>query len=92
MPFLSRSKNAGRFFNILFEKGAEKMNVKKEDIKRYENKIKACNSMTDLLVAMAAWQSFADSHGLTVEEKEDVDRTYIEAEGRLITQVKPTLW
>ena len=48
--------------------------------------------MTDLLVAMAAWQSFADSHGLTVEEKEDVDRAYIEAEGRLITQVKPTLW
>ena len=48
--------------------------------------------MTDLLVAMSAWQSFADSHGLSPEERASVDEAYMKAEASLITQVKPTLW
>lgn len=63
-----------------------------QEIKRYENKIKACSTMTDLLVAMSAWQNFADSRGLSQEERTSVDQAYIKAEENLITQVKPTLW
>lgn len=63
-----------------------------QEIKRYENKIKTCSTMTDLLVAMSAWQSFADSHGLSPEERASVDEAYMKAEASLITQVKPTLW
>lgn len=63
-----------------------------QDIKRYENKIKACSTMTDLLVAMSSWQSFADTRGLSQEERTSVEQAYIKAEENLITQVKPTLW
>ena len=63
-----------------------------QDIKRYENKIKACSTMTDLLVAMSSWQSFADTRGLSKEERASVEQAYIKAEENLITQVKPTLW
>lgn len=63
-----------------------------QEIKRYENKIKACSTMTNLLVAMSSWQSFADSRGLSPEERARVDQAYIKAEENLITQVKPTLW
>ncbi len=63
-----------------------------QEIKRYENKIKTCTTMTDLLVAMSSWQSFADSHGLSPEERKSVDQAYMAAEASLITQVKPTLW
>lgn len=63
-----------------------------QEIKRYENKIKTCSTMTDLLVAMSSWQSFADSHGLSPEERKEVDQAYVKAEASLITQVKPTLW
>lgn len=68
------------------------MNANKAEITGYLNKIKGCATMTDLLVAMASWQSFADARGLTPEERQEVDRAYVEAEGRLITQVKPSLW
>ena len=63
-----------------------------QDIKRYENKIKACSTMTDLLVAMSSCQSFADTRGLSQEERASVEQAYIKAEENLITQVKPTLW
>ena len=63
-----------------------------QDIKRYESKMRACTTMTELLVAMSSWQSFADSHGLSEEEKMPVDRAYMEEEEKLIAQVKPTLW
>ena len=48
--------------------------------------------MTGLLTAMSSWQSFADSRRLSPEERRTVDQAYMEAEARLITQVKPTLW
>jgi len=48
--------------------------------------------MTDLLTAMASWQSFAERKGLTTEQKSSVDQAYIEAEARLITNVKSSLW
>ena len=48
--------------------------------------------MTDLLVAMSSWQSFADTRGLSQEERASVEQAYIKAEENLITQVKPTLW
>lgn len=63
-----------------------------QDIKRYTEKIRSCTTMTNLLVVMSSWQSFADSHGLSEEERQAVDEAYIESEARLIAQVKPTLW
>lgn len=68
------------------------MSAYEQDIKRYETKMRACATMTELLVAMSSWQSFADSHGLSEKEKATVDKAYMEAEAKLITQVKPTLW
>lgn len=68
------------------------MSALEQDILRYENKIKNCTTMTDLLVAMSSWQSFAAGKGLTDEQKAPVDQAYIEAEGRLITKVKSSLW
>ena len=68
------------------------MSAYEQDIKRYETKMRACATMTELLVAMSSWQNFADSHGLSEEEKATVDKAYMEAEAKLITQVKPTLW
>ncbi len=41
-----------------------------EEIKRYETKMKSCTTMTDLLVAMSSWQSYAQSHNLSTEENE----------------------
>ena len=43
------------------------MSAYEQDIKRYETKMRACATMTELLVAMSSWQSFADSHGLSEE-------------------------
>ena len=63
-----------------------------EEIKRYETKMKSCTTMTDLLVAMSAWQSYAQSHNLDPEQKKTVDGAYLKAEERLITAVKPSLW
>lgn len=60
--------------------------------KRYERKLAACTSMTELLLAMSAWQSFADGHGLTPEERASVDAAYLEAEKRLLSNVKQTPW
>ncbi len=68
------------------------MSSYEQDIKRYESKIHACTTMTELLVAMSSWQSFADSHGLSDEERTTVHKAYMEEEAKLITQVKPTLW
>lgn len=68
------------------------MSSYEQDIKRYETKMRACATMTELLVAMSSWQSFADFHRLSEEERATVDKAYMEAEARLITQVKPTLW
>lgn len=63
-----------------------------QEIKRYENKIRNCETMTDLLLAMSSWQSFADRKGLSPEQRKPVDQAYIEAEAKLITKVKPSLW
>ena len=72
--------------------GEKKMASYEQDIKRYESKMRACATMTELLTAMASWQSFAEAHSLTDEERQIVDKAYVEAEAGLITQVKPTLW
>ena len=56
-----------------------------QEIKQYETKMRAAETMTGLLTA-------ADSRGLSAEERRPVDQAYMEAEARLITQVKPTLW
>ena len=50
-----------------------------EEIKRYETKMKSCTTMTDLLVAMSSWQSYAQSHNLSTEEKRMVDEAYLKA-------------
>ncbi|MDO4977664.1 MAG: hypothetical protein Q4E53_10425 [Eubacteriales bacterium] len=63
-----------------------------QQIARFEKKMKSCNSMTDLLIAMSSWQSFCERNMLTEEQRKAVDQAYIEAESRLITQVKPSLW
>ena len=68
------------------------MNALEQEIERYEQKMKNCLTMTDLLTAMASWQSFAERKGLTTEQKSSVDQAYIEAEARLITNVKSSLW
>ena len=63
-----------------------------EEIKRFETKMKSCTTMTDLLVAMSSWQSYAQSHNLEPEQKRTVDEAYLKAEEGLITAVKPSLW
>ena len=63
-----------------------------QEIKQYETKMRAAETMTGLLTAMSSLKSFADSLGLSAEERRPVDQAYMEAEARLITQVKPTLW
>lgn len=68
------------------------MNRTDDEVKRFETKMKACLTMTDLLVAMASWQSYAQSHNLEPEQKRVVDEAYLKAEERLITAVKPSLW
>lgn len=62
------------------------------EIERYEKKMKNAETMTDLLLAMSAWQTYAKSRGLTDEQKAPVDRAYIEAEGRLLANVSKTPW
>lgn len=73
-------------------KGDIHMSSLEQSIKRYENKIKSCTTMTELLVNMSAWQKFAESHALSDEERAAVDQAYMEAEKSLITQVKSSLW
>ena len=63
-----------------------------EEIKRFETKMKSCTTMTDLLVVMSAWQSYAQRHNLEPEQKRTVDEAYLKAEEGLITAVKPSLW
>ena len=63
-----------------------------QETERYEKKMKNAETMTDLLLAMSAWQTFADSRGLSDEQRDPVDRAYIEAEGRLIQTVSKTPW
>ena len=43
------------------------------EIERYEKKMKNAETMTDLLLAMSAWQTYAKSRGLTDEQKAYVD-------------------
>ncbi len=62
------------------------------EILRFENKMKNCSSMTDLLIAMSSWQSFCRNNALTDEQKRRVDEAYLEAEAGLIKNVKTSLW
>ena len=45
-----------------------------QEIKQYETKMRAAETMTGLLTAMSSWQSFADSRGLSAEERIPVDQ------------------
>lgn len=61
-------------------------------IEGYRKKMQNCTSMTDLLVAMASWQSFADSNGLSKEQRKEVDDAYLKAEAVLLAGVSKTPW
>ncbi len=79
------------------ERQEELMEQKREDgmkarIEIYKKKISGCTTMTDLLVAMSSWQSFAEGQGISPEQRAEVDHAYLEAETRLISTVKPSLW
>ena len=63
-----------------------------QEILRFENKMKNCTSMTDLLLAMSGWQGFCRNNALTEEQKRRVDEAYLEAEARLIKNVQTSLW
>ena len=63
-----------------------------EKILYYEKKFRNCTTMTDLLVAMASWQSFARSNGLTEDQKKSVDHVYLEMEEKLITGLSKSPW
>ena len=63
-----------------------------EEIKRFETKMKSCTTMTDLLVAMSSWQSFAQSQNLVADHIRTVEEAHLKAEEGLITAVKPSLW
>ena len=63
-----------------------------QEIIRFENKMKSCTSMTDLLIAMSAWQGFCRNNTLTDEQKRRVDEAYLTTEAQLIKQVKTSLW
>lgn len=63
-----------------------------KELERFENRMKNCESMTDLLLVMSSWQSFSRNNGLTEEQIRRVDEAYLEAEARLIGNVKKSLW
>ncbi len=63
-----------------------------EEIMRYEKKMNNASTMTDLLLAMSAWQSFADSRGLSDADRTPVDSAYLKAEARLMENVSKTPW
>ena len=63
-----------------------------EKILYYEKKFRNCTTMTDLLVAMSSWQSFARSNGLTEDQKRDVDQVYLEMEEKLIKGLSKSPW
>ena len=63
-----------------------------EKILYYEKKFRNCTTMTDLLVAMSSWQSFARSNGLTKDQKRDVDQVYLEMEEKLIKGLSKSPW
>ena len=62
------------------------------ETERYEKKMKNAETMTDLLLAMSAWQTYAKSRGLSDEQRAPVDRAYLEAEKRLIGNVSKSPW
>lgn len=61
-------------------------------ITQFKNKMASCQTMTDLLVAMSSWQSFCNNNSLTEDQKSIVDQVYLDAEQRLISKVKTSLW
>ena len=63
-----------------------------EKILYYEKKFRNCTTMTDLLVAMSSWQSFARSNGLTEDQKRDGDQVYLEMEEKLIKGLSKSPW
>ncbi|MDO5146883.1 MAG: hypothetical protein Q4D60_07755 [Eubacteriales bacterium] len=63
-----------------------------QEIENYEKRITASGTMTELLVIMSSWQSFAEAKGLSKEERAGVEAAYIRAERRLIAGVKSTPW
>ena len=66
--------------------------MNEEKILYYEKKFRNCKTMTDLLVAMSSWQSFARSNGLTEDQKRDVDQVYLEMEEKLIKGLSKSPW
>ncbi len=63
-----------------------------EQIESYQKKITNAQSMTDLLLVMSSWQTFADTRGLTEEQRKPVDEAYLRSEALLITKVSKSPW
>lgn len=63
-----------------------------QQIESYRKKMVSAESMTDLLVAMASWNSFADSRGLDSDQRKAVDEAYLKAESILMQNVQKTPW
>lgn len=68
------------------------MSSVEEKILYYGKKFRNCTTMTDLLVAMSSWQSFARANGLTEDQKKDVDQAYLEMEEKLIKGLSKSPW
>ena len=63
-----------------------------EQIESYQKQITNAQSMTDLLLVMSSWQTFADTRGLTEEQRKPVDEAYLRSEALLITKVSKSPW
>ena len=68
------------------------MDKLEQQIESYARKMKGAESMTDLLLVMSSWQTFADTRGLSDEQRRPVDEEYLKAEAVLITKVSKSLW
>lgn len=63
-----------------------------KEILRYENKMKNCRSMTELMTVMASWQSYCRSHAVEIENEQKINSLYLEMEGKLISNLKLIPW
>lgn len=63
-----------------------------QNITRYENKITAAKSMTELLQAMSLWQSYVNSHTVSEEEKQAMDALYLKAEAAMMSKLSKSPW
>lgn len=63
-----------------------------KELVRYENKLKQCQSMTELLTAMSSWQTYCKSHAVEKEWEQKMNTLYLEMEKQLISNLTSTPW